>query len=239
MSIFTPYSGLPGGYSVTDGTIDFYSRVKTLINENMTVLDLGAGRAEWYEDDKIPHRKNTRLLKGHVKEVVAADVDKVVLTNRCSDRQIIIENNTIPLEDNSVDLIVCDYVFEHVVSPEEFAWEINRVLKTNGWLCARTPHKYNYVSIIARIIKNSKHASILKLVQPFRKEVDVFPTTYKLNELRQINKIFDNYSKYSFLYKTDPDYYFGKKTVYYFFKFLLHIMPKFLSANIFVFLRKN
>ena len=32
---------LPGKFSPNDGTIDFYLRIRTLINKNKVVLDLG------------------------------------------------------------------------------------------------------------------------------------------------------------------------------------------------------
>ena len=43
MNVFNPNSGKIGGYSETDGTIDFYSRINCLINQESIVLDFGAG----------------------------------------------------------------------------------------------------------------------------------------------------------------------------------------------------
>ena len=49
---FNPSKNMVGGFTDNDGTIDFYLRVNSLINKDSIVLDLGAGRAAWYEDDK-------------------------------------------------------------------------------------------------------------------------------------------------------------------------------------------
>lgn len=239
MSYFYPHLKLPGNYSTRDGTIDFYSRIKTLINDNMILLDLGAGRAAWNVDDEVSYRKNIRLLKGYVKEVIAVDVDEVVLGNLASDKQIIIKDGIIPVEDNSIDMVICDYVFEHIDDPENFIKEISRVLKSDGWVCARTPHKFNYVSLLSRVIRSSYHVKVLKWVQPMRQEIDIFPTKYKLNTFSAINFLFSEYENFSFLYRSDPAYYFGSRTMYFFLKHFDNLMPAFFSANIFVFLRKK
>jgi hypothetical protein len=102
---YNPFNELPGGYSTIDGTIDFYSRVRGLINSETVVLDLGAGRASWYEDDGIKYRHNIRLLKGSVAKVIAIDVDNDVLKNNSADECLIMNNDIIPVEDNSIDVI--------------------------------------------------------------------------------------------------------------------------------------
>jgi ubiquinone/menaquinone biosynthesis C-methylase UbiE len=45
----------------------------------------------------------------------------------------------LPLGDASIDVIVSDVTFEHIVDPAQAARELDRVLKHGGWLCARTP----------------------------------------------------------------------------------------------------
>ena len=49
------------------------------------------------------------------------------------------------------DVIVADYVLEHIEDTKEFFLEINRLLKPGGWLCARTPHKFNFFHIALQI----------------------------------------------------------------------------------------
>lgn len=45
----------------------------------------------------------------------------------------------LPFEASSFDTIVCTEVLEHLVFPEKALSEINRVLKTGGWLIGSTP----------------------------------------------------------------------------------------------------
>jgi ubiquinone/menaquinone biosynthesis C-methylase UbiE len=236
---YEPYSVLPGKFSQNDGTIDFYSRVRSLVKPSMTVLDLGAGRGEWFEDDDIDFRRDMRLLKGRVKQVIACDMGSAVLKNKSVDTCLVMTGNNIPCKDNSIDLIVSDFVVEHIMDTERFFEEINRVLKPNGYFCARTPHKYHYVSIVARIIKNSRHSWFLRHIQPNRKEEDIFPTAYKMNTLKSVSDIFSKYQNNTFIYNSDPAYFFGKKIVFILFNFLHSITPVFFHGNLFIFLRKS
>ena len=236
---YKPYDELPGKFSQNDGTLDFYCKVGSLISPEMTVLDLGAGRGAWFEDGDINVIRNMRLLKGKVKEVIACDVDKIVLENKSADTCLIMVDNKIPCKDNSIDLIISDFVIEHIEDTKGYFYEIDRVLKTNGYFCARTPHKFHYVSCAARIVRNSQHSRFLHWVQPGRKEEDIFPTAYKMNTLKDISEIFSKYHNNTFIYKSDPAYFFGNRIIFILFNFLHAISPSFFYGSLFVFLRKK
>ena len=231
-----------GGFSSVDGTIEFYGRVNALLVRDMVALDFGAGRAAWFEDDKSAYRNEIRLLKGKVKKVIACDVDPAVLENRSVDEAFVAPlDSPLPLEDGSIDFIVSDYVFEHVTDPSWIASEFERILRPGGWICARTPTKYCYVSLVARLVRNSRHSSVLKRVQPDRKERDVFPTAYRLNSLSEISNYFssEQFDNFSYLYVAEPAYHFNNAVVFRVFEFIQWIMPKAFSGNLFVFLRKK
>lgn len=236
--VFDPHIDLPGGFSASDSTIDFYARVNSLIRADMTVLDLGAGRAGWFEDDPLAFRRDLRLMKGKVAKVIAADVDSAVMENKAADECLIMTMERIPVEDSAVDLIISDYVLEHVANPDSFVREVNRVLKPGGWLCARTPHKFHMASLVAQMVPNRKHSAALKFVQPDRQERDVFPTTYKMNTLGDIGRAFAGYLNQSFVFKCDPAYYFGSKAVFRICQIASHVLPNALFGNVFVFVQK-
>ena len=235
---FDPSEIMVGGFTNNDGTIDFYLRVKSLITEDATVLDLGAGRAAWFEEDTCQTRRNIQLMVGKVKHVIAADIDEAVLLNRASDKQLVIKKNEIGIAPNSVDLIIADYVLEHIESPQEFYDQINVCLKSGGWFCARTPHKYAYVALAASLLSNRYHSTLLKFIQPSRKELDVFPTHYRLNTLKDIKNIFRNWDNKAFIYRTEPSYYFGSKFLYNVQLLMHRIFPAFFCGNLFIFLQK-
>jgi SAM-dependent methyltransferase len=231
-------SSMAGAYLPLDGTVEFYGRVCALIKPTDVVLDLGAGRGAWYFEEPCEYIKSVRNLKPRVKLFYGADVDGVVLTNPTTHENLLIREGRIPLPDQSLDLVIVDYVFEHIQDPKEFCAEISRVLKPNGYLCARTPHKYCYISVAARFIKNARHADVLSIAQPKRKVVDIFPTAFRLNTINEIRQHFKGYEDYSYLYASEPQYYFGRKYVYFVLEVMQRILPTLLSSNIFVFMRK-
>ena len=236
--MFEPFKNLPGKFSTNDGTIDFYLRVRTLINKKKVVLDLGAGEGFWFKDkSNIKIRKSIQYLKKDVKKLYTADIDRSVLKNKSSHKNLIMKKNFIPLKKNSIDIIICDWVFEHIENPTTFYAEINRVLKKSGVLCVRTPHKFSYVSIISDILEGSSFKDfLLKKTQPGKKEY--FKSFYRLNTKNKINKIFKYYSKKIFIFIPDPAYYFSSKLFFIFFRLIHFLFPKFFSGILICFLKK-
>lgn len=236
--IFSPGDNLLGNYHELDGTIEFYGRINSIIKDTDNVLDIGAGRGSWYSLDKCLYRRNIRDIKERVNQLVGTDIDDSVMQNPTTHNNIVMSFNKIPLEDSSMNLIIADWVLEHVENPDQFTSEIDRILKPGGVFCARTPHKYKYVSIFARIFKNRTHSKILKFVQPNRKVEDIFPTKFKLNTLEDIKKNFSLYKNYSYLYTSHPSYYANKKSIFKMMSYLHKILPMFMVSELFVFLKK-
>ena len=230
---------LLGGYHELDGTIEFYGRINAILKSSDSVLDLGAGRGAWYSNDKCSYRKEIRDLKKKVKYLVGIDIDNSVLENPSTHKNMIMSEKKIPLGDNSMDIIVADWVLEHVQHPTELCSEIDRILKPGGIFCARTPHKYKYVSLFAKLIKNKFHSKLLKFIQPKRKERDIFPTIYKLNTLKSIRQNFKNYKNFSYLYASHPSYYLNNQILFKLFIWLHKVLPAVMVSEIFVFLQKS
>lgn len=223
-----------------DGTIEFFYKFNFLLKKNHIVLDLGAGRGSWFFEDKNIFRKNLRNIKGKCQKYIGVDVDKEIFKNKTTDKNYLIEKSyIIPLKKNSVDVILCDYVFEHVKETNFFTKEINRVLKKGGFICGRTPHKYNYVSFFSRIIPRTFHKKIIYFLQPKRKTKDIFDAYYKLNTFKDIKNCFKNYDDYSYLYTSEPTYYFNNKLMFKVFSYFHKVFPEILTGNIFFFLRKK
>jgi 2-polyprenyl-3-methyl-5-hydroxy-6-metoxy-1,4-benzoquinol methylase len=179
-----------GGFSSVDGTIEFYSRVNSLLVSDMTVLDVGAGRGIWFLEDRVPYRRALRTMRGKVDRVIGIDPDAVVLENPSLDEGRVMAGAALPIDSGSIDLIICDSVFEHVADPTSFIFELERVLKPGGWLCARTPNRFGYPALVARVIPNALHARVLRRVQPTRDAEDVFPTWFRLNTRKQLSRYF-------------------------------------------------
>lgn len=236
--MYDPYKNRIGQFSENDGTIDFYLRVRELVDSDSLVVDLGAGRASWYEDDTNTTRKNIRHISPSISELIAIDVDEAVLDNKASTKNCVYDGEKLPFDDNSIDVLIADFVNEHVDTPIEFCGEIARVLKPGGYYCARTPHKFNYVTLFARLVKNTHHSKVVSLLQPGRKDIDVFPTKYKLNSESDVTDYFPGWLNSSFVFRSDPAYFGGRKLLFIIMKFVHQIAPVWLVGNLFIFLRK-
>tara|TARA_X000000950_G_C13850862_1_gene634433 strand:+ start:1002 stop:1721 length:720 start_codon:yes stop_codon:yes gene_type:complete len=228
------------GLHKLDGSIEFFYKFNFLIKKNHTVLDVGAGRGAWFFEDKNLIRRNLRKIKGKCKKYIGVDIDEDILDNKSTDINYFLKNDfIIPLKDRSVDVVLCDYVFEHVEQFEIFIKEINRVLKKGGFVCGRTPHKYHYVSIFSKIIPRFIHKKVLYYLQPNRKKKDIFIAYYKLNTMKTIKNNFRNYYDYSYLYTSEPTYYLNNKVIFKFLYYVHRILPEIFTSNIFFFLKKK
>ena len=225
-----------GEFTDVDGTVAFFNRVNSLLKSSFIVLDVGCGRGA-YGEDKILFRKNLRIIKGKVAKVIGIDIDKASQKNPFLDEFYPIEGNAWSIEKNSIDLILCDYVIEHINNPDKFFAEIRRVLKNGGFLCVRTPNLWSYPALGATLIPNRYHSPVTDFVQDSRKEEDVFPTVYKCNS---VNKLKRSMKKVGFEcvvygYEAEPSYLSFSKVV--FFLGVLHqrFAPKFFKTTLFAF----
>jgi len=229
-----------GGYSRWDATVHFYQRIDALIAPDMTLLDLGAGRGK-YLDDACAYRRRLQSFKGRVARVVGMDPDPVVLSNPGLDEAHVIEPGRLPAADASFDLIVSDWVLEHVAEPGDFAAEVARILKPGGWFCARTPNAWSPVALATRLVPNALHARLLRRVQPDRKARDVFPTAYRLNTPGALKRYFEpaRWRHASYRWRTDPAYFFGSPLVWSATSLAAGLSPEGLRHTMLVFLQRR
>ncbi len=176
------------GFTRYDGTIHFTLRVRALLRPNDVVLDVGCGRGARAEDP-CELRRQMQDFRGPERTVIGIDVDSGAGANPwLNEFRQITDTAHWPIEDGSVDLIYSDYVMEHVEDPDSFFREAFRVLKPGGHLCLRTPNFLGCVSICTWLIPNRLHARILSWLKPGIESRDVFPTVYRCNTRRRLQK---------------------------------------------------
>lgn len=238
-----------GGFTRFDHKVQFFSRVNSLIKPNSIILDFGAGRGEWAEGHN-PYQVSLQDFQNNqrVQKVIGVDVDNAVLSNQHLDESyILIENELLSLEDESVDLIVSYAVFEHIENPEKVAAELRRVLKPDGWICAWTPNRYGYVAILSSLIPNFLHAKVLEwngLVgekDGQRGKEDVFPTRYRLNSLSAIQRYFsrNDFLNFSYIFSGPEGYAGSSMALAIIFKCYNWALPRNFGTHLYVFLRKK
>ena len=238
-NVFYPESKF-GGFTDIDGTIAFFTRVNALLDSSFVVLDVGCGRGAFCED-QVATRRNLRMLKGKVKTVIGIDVDKVAERNPSIDAFVLIDNDKWAVDNNSVDLVLCDNVLEHLEKPEVFFSEVNRILKSGGYLCIRTPNSWSYIAILAKLIPNKYHSKVTEVVQDQRKEEDVFPTYYRCNTIWRIRSMLNKYGydHVVYGYEAEPSYLSFSKIAYWLGVVHRKFAPSFLRPALFAFGRKS
>jgi SAM-dependent methyltransferase len=231
-----------GGFARDNGGVAFYARVNALLDQDMDVLDLGAGRGEAFQADSFGYFHRLAKFQGKVKRVIGVDVDEAIQDHPFLDeRHVIGVNDPFPLADSSIDIVVADWVFEHIDDPRAMACELMRVVKPGGWVCARTPNKWGYVGLGARLLPNWAHAKFLRALWPERQAIDVFPTRYRLNSIASLNRFFSRALWDNFSYRINPTpKYTGNSPILFLMVDLIQtVAPAPMKTDLIVMLRKR
>ena len=212
-----------------------------LLRPEMTVMDFGAGRG-MVDEDPVPYRRGLRTLKGKVCKVVGADVDEAVRTNTLVYEAVVIAPDApLPFDDGTFDLIVSDWTLEHIRNASLVTGELARVLKPGGWICARTPNRWGYVALGARLVPERLQAAVLNKVQPERRECDVFPKEYRINSKGQLLRYFDKdgFDCYVYGVNSEPAYMGRSALLWRLSLWAFQLTPGRLSAFLHVFIQKK
>ena len=226
-----------GGFTRRDGTIQFYQRVNALLQPEMRVLDFGAGRgASAFHGVRYVQALGT--IRGKVEKVVGVDVDPIVLTNPLLDEGVVIRpHEALPFASESFDMIVSDFVFEHLEDPAVVCRDLDRILKPGGWICARTPNRHGYIAVGNRALPARLKDRVLAFLQPQRDSADVFIAYYRLNTPAAISRSFPGYKHIIYGWDSEPEYGSNRLTLRLF--MLLHaVTPALFKTTLMVFLQK-
>lgn len=163
-----------------NGTVIFYDWVRRFTAPDTRILNLGAGP---------PTRNPLRVFKGEIASVVGADIDPIVLYNDELDDAVVIRDGQLPLEDESFDLILSDYVLEHVEDPGIFMAEAFRVLARGGSFFFRTPNRRHYVATVARLTPHWFHRLVANRARKLPADAhEPWPTFYRLNTGAEVDR---------------------------------------------------
>lgn len=228
-----------GGYTDVDGTIAFYLRVNELLGDDHVALDVGCGRGTQGEDP-VKIRRRLRILRGRCSRVIGLDVDAAAADNRFVDAFVLMDDpRRWPVDSGSADLVLADFVLEHVEDPEAFFAEAARVLRSGGHLCLRTVNVRSYLGLASRLVPTSRHRSVLRRTHPGRLPEDVFPTVYRCNSRRKLRGALEHAGFDAVVVgrEAEPDYLTFSATAYRLGRAWARVAPEALRAGLFAFAR--
>lgn len=229
-----------GGFTDIDGTIIFYTRINALIKPEFVIVDYGCGTGS-YMNHNVTAIINLRSIKGKSKKIIGIDIDDAARSNQNIDEFKKIESDRWPIESDSADMIICDFVLEHLQTPEEYFREAKRVLKKDGYMCIRTPNLMSYFGILVSLIPKSFHGWLIGRLQPGRDAADVFPKFNRCNTIRKIGSHLksNGFDGCVYGFESEPRYFDTNRVLYLFGVVLQRLMPKFLKISIFSFSQKT
>ncbi len=164
---------------------DIYEEV---LNEHVSTtnwLDLGCG----HQILPLWRHEQEKMLISKSKLIVGIDFDYLSITkHQTINNKLRGDITNLPFLDNTFDLVTSNMVFEHLDNPERQLKEICRVLSKGGKLIFHTPNKFDYATLLARVIPETFKARLVYFLQGVKEE-DVFPAHYRINSTSEIRKI--------------------------------------------------
>lgn len=167
-----------------DGVFDYeYSIVEgihqSLGNNGCRLVDIGCG------SNGLLGRNRQRLVALQPRSLGIDMDEKALASNSAIAHRICASCYSLPLQSNSVDIIVCRWTFEHLETPELAMREFARVLKKGGALYIKTSNLWNYTMMVSRATPTVVHNLFLTATGQ-RKNTETF---YRANTKRKLVKL--------------------------------------------------
>lgn len=170
------YRAIRPGWSSSGEQLE--AMVRSHLTSGSAVLDLGCGRGGVVE-----------LFWRDVRLAAGLDPDAPSLAEHRAPGMPVVRGvgESLPFVDESLDLIVCLWVVEHLKDPGKVLREVRRVLKPGGHFVFLTPNLRHPMMVMNRIGKGLPSLQ-RRLVPRFygREEADTFPVQYRANTLQAI-----------------------------------------------------
>ncbi len=155
----------------TDGTTEFHALCREHITPKARILEVGAG----------PTNRTSEFLAS-LGELHGLDVSDEVRGNVHLTSSALIEGGRYPFPDSSFDLVVSNYVVEHVDDASLHLAEIHRVLVSGGRYIFRTPNLIHYVAIVSRFTAHGTHKLLANRLRNLPSHNhEPWPTVYAMN----------------------------------------------------------
>jgi ubiquinone/menaquinone biosynthesis C-methylase UbiE len=127
-------------------------------------------------------------FKERIGSLIGVDVSKELLEkNTVVDQKIYADLEKVPLPDNSADMIVSEFVLEHLENPEKVFQELYRILKPGGSFIFLTPNRYNPIMVLSGILPHFIHDWFRD--QILKKGEETHKTYYRANSYDRVVRL--------------------------------------------------
>ncbi len=158
--------------------------LNALIGDNTLWLDVGCGHS--ILPDWIPNQPS---LINRAKRLVGLDGD---WSSLAKNRQIaeLVSGDLVclPFRDATFNFVTANMVVEHLADPVQSLKELHRLLKPQGLFVFHTPNRRFYMTALAAYAPDWIKGKLIWRLER-REEVDVYPTHYRMNRLRDIHQL--------------------------------------------------
>lgn len=163
-------------YRKTKTVHDYYDEeLAPLISKKTVLLDAGCGE-----------KGIMGKYKGENRLSVGIDLSLETLKrNNFLDQLAKADVKRLPFKDRSFDVVICQWVVEHLKEPKLVYREFARVLKPNGDLIMVTNSIYNPLMFVSAILPTKIRDRLKAKVFPSEIKEDTFPTYYKCNHKKR------------------------------------------------------
>jgi SAM-dependent methyltransferase len=162
-----------------DSMVLLTNAVRERIANKPRVLDFGCGRGNFVVDE----------LGDVFSEKVGLDASLEATTGNTSMNRVVIgDDDHLAFADQSFDVVLSLWVFEHVEHPHHVFQEIHRVLKPGGFFAFVTPNRKSLLITLRRYLSKQFADRLLKKLYG-REEEDVFDVFYRANTTDDIQAL--------------------------------------------------
>jgi len=151
----------------------FFDWIRRVLSPTDTVLAAGAGPGLGEE---------VLRLRGEAAKVCGIDIDNAVLGNTFLDEAHVVRGYEWPYPDATFDLVLSDYVLEHIEDPRAYLAEARRVLRPGGAFFFRTVNALHPGAATARWLPLTAWARLIQWLDPNAAAApDPYPAYWRAN----------------------------------------------------------
>jgi ubiquinone/menaquinone biosynthesis C-methylase UbiE len=159
--------------------------VQEYVSQQTVWLDAGCGQhifPRWREPAEAQLVRKARLAIG-------CDVDQIsIRKHQTLQRLVAADLERLPFRADSVGLVTCNMVVEHLAQPLAVFAEFARLLQRGGRVIVHTPNVYSHFVVASRFIPRFVKLTLVRNLDG-RSADEVFPTRYRANSPRKLRAL--------------------------------------------------